>query len=118
MRDPHEESHEQLQHISEAIINIEKYVRGESAESFCEKDILHDVVLMQFIIIGEAIIHVENGILDRYDYPWYKVRSLRHMIAHEYFNIKLIAVWEIIENELAGLKEMIDNVLMNEFSGK
>ena len=76
---------------------------------------LHNAVMMQFIIIGEAIIHVENEKLEKYNYPWYKVRSFRNMIAHEYFNIKLPAVWKIIENDLPKLKEVVERILEKEF---
>ncbi|MEO6722879.1 MAG: HepT-like ribonuclease domain-containing protein [Ferruginibacter sp.] len=115
MRDPNEENFERLQHIAKAISDIQKYVLGETSASFCENDILHDAVLLQFIIIGEAITHVENEILEKYDYPWYKVRSFRNMIAHEYFNIKLVAVWEIIANHLPALKAMVDKIIEEKF---
>ena len=115
MKDSHVESQQRLKHIEQAIAGIEKFVTGETMESFCEKDMLHDAVLMQFIIIGEAIMHVENEKLDKYDYPWYKVKLFRNMIAHEYFNIKLPAVWQIIENDLKKLKMVIKAILRNEF---
>ena len=51
----------------------------------------------------------------KYNYPWYKVKSLRNMIAHEYFNIKLPAVWQIIENDLQQLKEVVQTILKKEF---
>jgi len=115
MKDSHVESQQRLQHIEQAIADIEKFTKGESLETFCEKDILHDAVMMQFIIIGEAIIHVENEKLDKYDYPWYKVKSFRNMIAHEYFNIKLPAVWKIIEKNLKELKRVVQTILKKEF---
>ena len=115
MKDNHVESQQRLQHIEQAIAAIEKFTKGESLQTFCEKDMLHDAVMMQFIIIGEAIIHVENEKLDKYDYPWYKVKSFRNMIAHEYFNIKLPAVWLIIENDLIQLKEVVKTILKKEF---
>ncbi len=115
MKDPHKESQERLQHIEKSIAEIENYVNGESNNSFCNKNILHDAVLLQFIFIGEAIIHVENIILDKHDYPWYKVRSFRNMIAREYFNIKLSAVWQIIINDLPKLKTVIKTILKKEF---
>ncbi len=105
MKDSHVESQQRLKHIEQAIADIEKFVTGESLETFCEKDMLHDAVMMQFIIIGE----------DKYDYPWYKVKSFRNMIAHEYFNIKLPAVWQIIENDLLRLKEVVQAILSKEF---
>lgn len=115
MKDSNMESQQRLQHIEQAIADIEKFVKGESLKTFCEKDMLHNAVMMQFIIIGEAIIHVENEKLDKYDYPWYKVKSFRNMIAHEYFNIKLPAVWKIIENDLQQLKEVVQTILKKEF---
>lgn len=115
MKDSHVESQQWLQHIVQAISDIEKFVTGETMEPFCERDMLHDAVMMKFIIIGEAIIHVENEKLDKYIYPWYKVKSFRNMIAHEYFNIKLPAVWHIIEKDLQELKGVIQTILNNEF---
>lgn len=115
MRNPHEESQKRLQHIQKAINDIEKYVEQETEGSFCEKNILQDAVLMQFMVIGEAIIHVEHDILEKYNYPWYKVRSFRNMIAHEYYNIKMIAVWGNIEKDLPVLKTIINDILKNEF---
>lgn len=115
MKDRHIESRQRLLHIQQAIADIEKFVSGETLETFCENDMLHDAVMMQFIIMGEAIIHVENKKLDKYEYPWYKVKSFRNMIAHEYFTIKLPAVWHIIENDLQQLKQMVQTMLNKEF---
>ena len=70
---------------------------------------------MQFIIIGEAITRVDSDILERYDYPWYKVRSFRNLIAHEYFNIKLSAVWYLIQTDLSALKHMVGKIIKSEF---
>lgn len=75
MKDSHIESLKRLEDIEQAITDIEKYVLNENINSFCEKDILHNAVMLKFIIIGEAINHVGNDKLDKYDYPWYKVRS-------------------------------------------
>ncbi len=115
MKDPREESWQRLQHIEKAIASIEQYVAGKNSSIFSSTPMLHDAVLLQFVIIGEAIVKVENELLDKYDYPWYKVKSFRNMIAHEYFNIKLPAVWEIIESDLAELNELIKRMLKNEF---
>jgi len=115
MKDSHLESLKRLQNIEQAITDIEKFVKDENIQKFCENNMLHDAVMLQFIIIGEAIIHLENEKLDKYDYPWYKVRSFRNMIAHEYFNIKLPAVWQIIEEDLPGLKLAVQTILKNEF---
>lgn len=115
MKDPHEENWQRLLHIEEAITTIERYVKGQNNDSFCNAPLLHDAVLLQFVIIGEAIVHIENELLDKYDYPWYKVRSFRNMIAHQYFNVKPAAVWLIIETDLPQLKKIIKAILKKEF---
>ena len=116
MKDSHTESYKRLQQIEQAITDIEKYIANEDIHSFCGKDMLHDAVMLQFIIIGESINHVENDMLEKYNYPWYKVRSFRNLIAHEYFNIKLTAVWQGIVIDLPKLKEVIQTILKRNFN--
>jgi uncharacterized protein with HEPN domain len=116
MKNPHLESQKRLQHIQQAILTIEEYVKESNPIHFTNTPLLHDAVLFQFTVIGEAINHVESEKLERYAYPWYKVRSFRNLIAHEYFNIKLFAVWNIIEVELPRLKSIIEMILENEFN--
>lgn len=115
MKDRHIESQKRLEHIEKSITEIEKYVEDIDVKFFCENDMLNNAVLLKFIIIGEAIIHVEKEKLDKYDYAWYKVRAFRNMIAHEYFNIKLTAVWEIIQKDLPQLKTVVRTILSEEF---
>ena len=104
-----------LEHILQAIECIERFSDKENLESFCKNEILNNAVLLQFIIVGEAINHIPAKILEKYDYPWYKVRSFRNLIAHEYFNIKLSAVWEVIQKDLPVLKGKIIEILQKEF---
>ncbi|MEX2411787.1 MAG: HepT-like ribonuclease domain-containing protein [Candidatus Paceibacterota bacterium] len=115
MKDSHIESQKRLEQIEKSIADIEKFVEAVDVKLFCENEMLNNAVLLQFIIIGEAIIHVEKEKLDKYDYTWYKVRSFRNMIAHEYFNIKLTAVWEIIQKDLPQLKSIVKTILSKEF---
>jgi uncharacterized protein with HEPN domain len=114
-KDSHLESFKRLQHILEAIAEIQQYVLKETVTSFCQSGLVHSAVLHQFFVIGEAINHVEDEKLEKYHYHWHKVRSFRNLIAHEYFNIKLIAVWKIIQNDLPELKEVVEQILANEF---
>ena len=115
MKDERLKSKLRLTHIAEAILIIEKHTHKEDLESFIKKDIVQHAVLFQFTIIGEAIKHVENSILNNYNYPWFKVRAFRNLISHEYFNIKIEAVWPIIIDELPTLKVMVNEIIQKEF---
>ena len=115
MRDRRMDSANRLFHIKQSIKEIENFICGKDEEEFIQNSLLHNAVLMQFIIIGETIIHVDNDILKRYDYSWYKIRAFRNLIAHEYFNIKLSAVWEVTQRDLGKLKLVIDTIIKTEF---
>ena len=84
MKDSHLDSYERLQHIAKAIDDINKYVTTHNIITFVETDLIHDAVLFQFSIIGEAINFVEPEILNKYEYPWYKVRSFRNLYHNLY----------------------------------
>jgi uncharacterized protein with HEPN domain len=113
MKDHHKDSSVRLQHILKAIEHIEQFTTGVSEESFVKDTILSSAVLFQFSVIGEAVTYTDPAILEKYDYPWYKVRAFRNMIAHEYFNIRLSSVWRIILQDLPGLKATVQAIMEN-----
>lgn len=105
---------ERLEHIKSAILHIKTFVQDKSLEDFKLDIIRQDAVLYQFIIIGEAIRHVDNFILDKYSYPSYIPRSFRNFIAHEYHKIRLESVYNAA-NDLDELLKTIDLILIKEF---
>lgn len=115
MKDKRRDSLEWLKDIENAISVIEKRTKSETEKHFIANEILNTSILFQFSVMGEAIKHVENEILDKYKYPWHKVRAFRNLIAHEYYNVKLNAVWKIIRNDVPELKKVITAMLKNEF---
>jgi len=115
MKDNKKESHERLNHMQKAVNEIETFTANINKNDFLNDKILSSAVLFKFSVIGEAVIHVETSLLDKYEYTWHKVRAFRNLISHEYFNIKLDAVWDIIENDLPELKQIIETILDKEF---
>ena len=115
MKDKKKDSFERLTHIQKAINKIETFTYNVKKNEFINNHLLTSAVLFQFSVIGEAVIYIDNYLSDKYEYPWYKVRAFRNLISHEYFQIKLDAVWEIIINDLPELKKVIETILKNEF---
>ncbi len=114
MKDSRKGSYERLIHIQKSILEIESYTQNVSKDDFLNDQLLSSAVLFQFSVIGEAVIHIEPSLLGKYEYPWYRVRAFRNLISHEYFQIKLLAVWDIVVNDLPKLKEQIEVILKNE----
>ncbi len=115
MRDSRITGKERLEHILTAITVIENFTKDATKESYLTDMVLINATLFQFAVIGEAIIHVDNDILDTYAYPWYKVRGFRNFILHEYHAIEFRTVWETINKDLPELKKAIEEILTTEF---
>ena len=114
MKNSKQDSRERLYQIQKAISDIDRFLLHVDAKEFEENDLIHNAVLMQCMIIGESIVHIDETILEKYNYPWYKVKAFRNLIAHEYFNIKLSVVWEITKKDLPVLKTIIDSIIHQE----
>ncbi len=73
------------------------------------------IILFQFAIIGEAIIHVDNEILSRYNYPWHKLRGFRNFILHEYHAIEDRIIWDTVKYDLEEVKKILEEIMEKEF---
>ena len=115
MKERKADNQDRLLEIEKAIIQIELFVTGINMDEFINNSLISSAVLFQFSVAGEAVGHVEKDLLDKYQYPWYKVRAFRNLISHEYFRIELSAVWEVIVKDLPELIAMIRRILDQEF---
>jgi uncharacterized protein with HEPN domain len=108
-------SKERIEHAIKAIDSIQTFIKSKTLKTFLEDEKTISACLYQFSIIGEATFQVEYGILEKYKYPWHKVKSFRNFILHEYHGIEMRVVWDTITELLPGLKELLQKVLKNEF---
>ena len=108
-------SRERIEHILYSIINIQTFTRGYSLDEF-ENDLkVYYACLYQFAVIGEATMNIDNEILKKYDYPWYKVKSFRNFIMHEYHAVDARVVWDTIELILPGFRDIVEQILDREY---
>ncbi len=99
-----------IRDIVEAIERIESYTKGLTEERFREQTLIHEAVLWNFQIIGEAARHIESDFSDEEadtSVPWRDIIDARNKITHEYFGIDLGEIWYVIEYELHPLKKQV-----------
>lgn len=107
-------SFNRVRHALEAISLIEQFTHNYTLEKFLGDEKTISACLYQYSVIGEAVAGIEADILEKHDYPWYKVKSFRNFILHEYHAIEMKVIWDTNNEELPGLKEVLIKVLTHE----
>lgn len=105
---------ERVESILNAIRLIRQFVEGEDEVSFSQDIKLQSAVQYQFLIIGEAVRHIDDEILAKYNYPWHIPRSFRNFIIHVYHSIKMERIYYATQ-DLNELEEQMNRILTNEF---
>ncbi|MDD5570687.1 MAG: DUF86 domain-containing protein [Bacteroidales bacterium] len=105
---------ERLEHILVAINLIKEFVNKIDENTFLSDIKIQSAVQYQFLVIGEAIRHIDNRILEKYKYPWHIPRSFRNFIIHEYHGIKMERVYYATQ-DLDKLQKQINEVIKKEF---
>ncbi|WP_149242136.1 HepT-like ribonuclease domain-containing protein [Dyadobacter sp. 32] len=89
---------ERAEHILTSILLIREFIENVDEATFVTDSKIQSAVQYQFLVIGEAIRHLDGAILERYDYPWHIPRSFRNFIIHEYHGVKMERVFYAAQN--------------------
>jgi uncharacterized protein with HEPN domain len=69
-------------------------------------------ILHPLRIIGEAPRKLSPGLKSRTSQvPWAKIVGMRHILVHHYFDIDLLAVWNVVAGDLPDLKKKLIAIL-------
>lgn len=101
-----------LHHILDAIHQIEEYTADVNEATFKQNRLVQDAVTRQLEIIGEASRHLSEEFRDTHDaMPWHAIIGMRNRIAHDYLNIDLAVIWEVVQYDLPDLKSYVAALL-------
>ena len=95
-----------LRLMSETIDKIFRYTSDlKDADAF-EKDVeSFDATMMNFIVLGEAVGKLSESLKESNAHiDWRKIYAFRNVLAHDYFGIYPVEVWEIIQKHLPKLQ--------------
>ena len=94
--------------IQESCAKILRFTKGMTYKEFIHNELHFDAVLRNLEIIGEAVKNISEE--TRQNYPqikWRKIAGFRDIVAHEYFGVNEETVWDIVENEIPVLLEIV-----------
>ena len=85
------------------------------ADEFYNDEKTFDATLMNFVIIGETVAKISEGIkLKNGHIPWIKIKDFRNIIAHNYFGVDAEEVWQIIQKFIPALIADLEQILRKE----
>ena len=101
-----------LQHISDAIKEIENYITNSSYKDFQSNSMMQFATVKQLEIIGEAANQLTEHFKKLYtEIQWREIVGLRNILIHEYFGIDTKIVWDILQIDLPKLKIQVEEIL-------
>ncbi|MEK7071122.1 MAG: DUF86 domain-containing protein [Patescibacteria group bacterium] len=101
-----------LLHIKDASEKIIDYVSKNSFQNFEVNEWDQDAVMRNLEIIGEAVNNLEDKFLEMYpDVPWRTIVNLRNVLIHDYVDVDMNVVWQIIAKDLPIFYRQVLGVL-------
>ena len=108
-----------LEHIKDAIKDIESFTNGLTKEKFLKNKLRKSAVIRQLEIIGEASKNIPENFREKYEeIEWKKMTGTRDKISHHYFGVDLNTVWDIVKKDLPDLKKKIKAAIEEESKEK
>ena len=101
-----------IKHISDSIKDIDESIKNITKVKFKKNKDIKDATIRRLEVIGEAVKNVSGKTKRKYpEIEWAKIAATRNILIHKYFGIDLDIVWNIIKNDLPGLKIKIQAIL-------
>ena len=104
-----------LQHIIEAIDNIQEYTAGMALAAYMTDRKTRDAVIRNLEVIGEAC----NNIAKHHPefaakhsaIPWGFAYEMRNALSHGYFTVDHTIVWQTIKQDLPKLRTQVTGLI-------
>jgi len=103
-----------LLNMLDAIDKIKQYSSPfTSADEFFGATQAFDASLMNFIVIGEMVGKLSDELItaSNTEIDWFKIKSFRNILAHNYFGVDAEEIWQIIHNSLPELETQLKKFL-------
>lgn len=111
MREPVRDR-DRLEHILESIDRILAFADGKSLDDMSADSLVYYGIVKNIEIIGEAAYKLTHAFCRQHpDTPWKSITRMRHVLVHDYYQVKPSEVWKVIQEDLHPLRVQVANYL-------
>ena len=104
---------DKLSAIAESARKIGDYV-AQAGPAWREDDMAVDAIAKRLEQIGELAKRLSLDLLERMpDVDWKGVKAIREILMHDYEDVQIDVLEDVLENELPGLLRAIESVLLD-----
>ncbi|MCI0333054.1 MAG: DUF86 domain-containing protein [Planctomycetes bacterium] len=95
-----------------ALVRIREFVAGMTKEEFVSDEKTYSAVLLKLMVIGEAIKRLAPDFRQAHsDVKWKEYAGFRDILIHQYDDVNLETVWDIVTNELPEFFAQVERIL-------
>lgn len=109
------EQRDYLDHMLDAVVQIQSYTHGKTEATFHAERLLQDAVIRNLEVLGEAANNLLRffpaAITQFPGIPFAAIYGMRNMLTHGYFAIDLDVVWRVVEQDVPDLRRQLDFAL-------
>ena len=103
-----------LEHVGEQTAYLLSVSEGLTKERFLADRTLLLAFERSLEIIGEAVAKLDEAFKEAHpDVPWRKIRALRNIVAHVYWEVDYDIIWDVVCCEIPTLQEQVNTLLQN-----
>ena len=90
------------------VSKVIRYCEDHSYKRFSEDSMLVEACVFNLSQLGELCHAADDDFVQKYpQIPWKEMYGLRNRIVHDYEGVNLRLVWEIIQEDLPELEQML-----------
>jgi len=101
-----------LEHIKDEIDFLELQFTKSTKEDLLSDPLLQRGTVKSLEIIGEAVKNLSDDFkANNSEIEWKEIAGMRDKLVHQYFGVDWNIVWEVIQDRIPELKEIVYRVL-------
>lgn len=98
--------------IHNTVQRILLFTVGQTKASLAANEEKQSAILYQVIVVGEATKRLSTDFRNAHSHiPWKDIAGMRDILAHQYDRVNLDTLWDVIQNDIPELIELIAPLL-------